>query len=125
MTTSDPRTLAELQQALRNGTMTVRQLMLRFLKEQPQQALSAWISRPSDEALLAQADACDARLLSHGASLFETQPLLGMPPQRYHVQSPRLPRTRHDIGDQPVVALLDLALSMAMWGTTVTVRIAG
>lgn len=79
MTTSDPRTLAELQQALRSGTMTVRQLMLRFLKEQTQQALPAWISRPSDAALLAQADACDARLLSHGPGLFETQPLLGMP----------------------------------------------
>ncbi len=79
MTTSDPRTLAELQQALRHGTMTVRQLMLRFLKEQSQHALTAWISRPSDEALLAQADACDARLLGLGPGLFDTQPLLGMP----------------------------------------------
>lgn len=79
MSTSDPRTLAELQQALRSGTMTVRQLMLRFLKEQTQHALSAWISRPGDDALLAQADACDAALLSQGAAIFDTQPLLGMP----------------------------------------------
>jgi allophanate hydrolase len=76
---SDPRTLAELQQALRNGTMTVRQLMLRCLKEQAQQSPTAWISRASDDALLAQADACDARLLSRGPAAFEAQPLLGMP----------------------------------------------
>ncbi|WOB09372.1 allophanate hydrolase [Piscinibacter gummiphilus] len=79
MTTSDPRTLAELQQALRSGTITVRQLMLRFLKEQTQHAPQAWISRPGDDALLAQADACDAALLSQGAAIFATQPLLGMP----------------------------------------------
>jgi allophanate hydrolase len=75
----EPRTLAELQQALRTGTLSVRQLMLRFLAEQSQQARTAWISLPPDEALMAQADACDARLLSEGAAVFETQPLLGMP----------------------------------------------
>jgi allophanate hydrolase len=79
MSTSDPRTLVELQQALREGTMTVRQLMLRFIKEHAQQAASAWISRLDDATLLAQADACDARLLSHGPGLFEREPLLGMP----------------------------------------------
>ncbi|MBC7994658.1 MAG: allophanate hydrolase, partial [Rhizobacter sp.] len=76
---TEPRTLAELQQALRTGTMTVRQLMLRFLAEQSQQAKEAWISLLSDEALMAQADACDARLLSQGPSVFDTQPLLGIP----------------------------------------------
>lgn len=79
MTTRDPRTLAELQQALRGGTMTVRQLMLRFLKEQAQFASPAWISRQNDEALLAQADACDTLLRSQGPAVFDTQPLLGMP----------------------------------------------
>jgi allophanate hydrolase len=75
----EPRTLAELQQALRTGTMTVRQLMLRFLAEQSQQAKPAWISLLPDDTLMAQADACDARLLSVGAAVFETQPLLGIP----------------------------------------------
>jgi allophanate hydrolase len=76
---SDPRTLAELQHALRSGTTTVRQLMLRFIQEHAQHAPSAWISRASDETLLAQADACDARLLARGPAVFEQEPLLGMP----------------------------------------------
>lgn len=76
---SDPRTLSELQQALRSSTITVRQLMLRFLKEQAQHAPSAWISRLGDEALLAQADACDLKLQAHGQAALESQPLLGMP----------------------------------------------
>jgi allophanate hydrolase len=73
------RTLSELQQALREGTFTVRQLMQRFLAEQAQQAASAWISLFPAEALLAQADACDARLRALGPAVFEKQPLLGMP----------------------------------------------
>ncbi|MGY4830667.1 allophanate hydrolase [Sphaerotilaceae bacterium SBD11-9] len=76
---SEPRTLPELQRALRDGTLTVRQLMLRFLAEQSQQSGVAWISCLPDDVLMAQADACDARLLSHGPGLFDTQPLLGMP----------------------------------------------
>ncbi|HEX3140640.1 MAG TPA: allophanate hydrolase, partial [Rhizobacter sp.] len=75
----EPRTLAELQQALRTGTLTVRQLMLRFLAEQSQQARAAWISLLPDETLMAQADACDARLLSEGVAALDRQPLLGMP----------------------------------------------
>lgn len=76
---TEPRTLAELQQALRAGTMTVRQLMQRFLAEQSQQAKEAWISLLSDAALMAQADACDARLASLGPAVFDAQPLLGIP----------------------------------------------
>jgi allophanate hydrolase len=76
---SEPRTLPELQQALRAGTLTVRQLMLRFLAEQSQQASAAWISLLPDDTLMAQADACDARLLGIGPAVFDTQPLLGMP----------------------------------------------
>jgi len=76
---SEPRTLPELQQALRAGTLTVRQLMLRFLAEQSQQASAAWISLLPDDTLMAQADACDARLLSAGPAVFDTQPLLGIP----------------------------------------------
>ena len=76
---SEPRTLPELQQALRTGTLTVRQLMLRFLAEQSQQAGAAWISLLPDNTLLAQADACDARVASIGPALFDTQPLLGVP----------------------------------------------
>ncbi len=79
MAPSDPRTLTQLQQALRSGTMTVRQLMLRFLQEAPRHAASAWISRFDDAALLAHADACDARLLALGPEAFDLQPLLGMP----------------------------------------------
>jgi len=75
----ESRTLPELQQALRAGTLTVRQLMLRFLAEQSQQASAAWISLLPDDTLMAQADACDARLLGMGAAVFDTQPLLGMP----------------------------------------------
>jgi allophanate hydrolase len=76
---TDARTLAELRQTLQAGTMTVRQLMQRFLAEQARHAPEAWISRLPDEGLLAQADACDARLLSLGPAAFVAQPLLGMP----------------------------------------------
>ncbi|MBX3622377.1 MAG: allophanate hydrolase [Rhizobacter sp.] len=76
---TEPRTLQELRQALCAGTLTVRKLMLRFLAEQSQQAASAWISLLPDALLLAQADACDARLAREGAAVFEAQPLLGMP----------------------------------------------
>jgi allophanate hydrolase len=76
---SEPRTLLELQHALRTGTLTVRQLMLRFLAEQSQQASTAWISLLPDEVLMAQADACDAKLLALGPAAFDAQPLLGMP----------------------------------------------
>jgi allophanate hydrolase len=76
---SEPRTLSELQQALRAGTVTVRQLMQRFLAEQSQQAPTAWISLLPDATLLAQADACDAKLRSLGPAALDAQPLLGIP----------------------------------------------
>ncbi len=76
---TEPRTLRELQQALRAGTLTVRQLMLRFLAEQAQQARPAWISLLPCETLMASADACDASLISQGPGVFDTLPLLGMP----------------------------------------------
>jgi len=75
----DPRTLSELRHALREGTVTVRSLMLRLIEEQACSAPPAWISRvPSDE-LLAHADACDTLLREQGAALWESQPLFGLP----------------------------------------------
>ena len=59
--------------------MTVRQLMQRFLAEQSQQAPAAWISLLPDATLLAQAEACDAKLRSLGPAALDTQPLLGIP----------------------------------------------
>jgi allophanate hydrolase len=76
---SEPRTLSELQQALRTGTLSVRQLMQRFLTEQRQHAPAAWISLSPASSLLATADALDARLRAHGPSMFDTQPLFGIP----------------------------------------------
>ncbi len=76
---TDPRTYTELKNALCNGTLTVRQLMLRFLAEQSRQASTAWITLADSNALLAQADACDAQLLGRGPTAFEQHPLLGMP----------------------------------------------
>jgi len=75
----DPRSLSELRHALREGTVTVRELMLRLIGEQARSAPQAWIARfPSDE-LFAAADACDARLREHGAGVWDTQPLFGVP----------------------------------------------
>jgi allophanate hydrolase len=76
---TEARTIAELQQALQTGTMTVRQLMLRVLAEASQQSPAAWISRHADERLLAAADTADAILLAEGPAAFERLPLLGMP----------------------------------------------
>ncbi|MBC7957126.1 MAG: allophanate hydrolase [Cytophagales bacterium] len=76
---SEPRTLSELQHALRAGTLTVRQLMLRFRGEQSHQAAAAWISLLPDDVLMAQADACDAKLLALGPAALDAQPLLGLP----------------------------------------------
>jgi allophanate hydrolase len=79
MMNDEPRTLAALRHALRTGTLTVRQLMQRVLAEEAQGAASAWISRLPDDALLAAADACDARLAAEGPAVFDAQPLFGLP----------------------------------------------
>jgi len=75
----EPRTLRELQQALRDGTLTVRRLMKRVLQERALHAASAWISLRPAEELLAEAEACDARVRGEGAALWERLPLLGLP----------------------------------------------
>jgi allophanate hydrolase len=76
---TEARTLAELQHALRTGTLTARQLMLRVLSECAAGASAAWISRCPDAQLLAAADRADAALLAAGPEALERQPLLGMP----------------------------------------------
>jgi allophanate hydrolase len=75
---ANPRTLSQIQQALQDGTFTVRKLVLRFIDEQPRYAPEAWISLRPAEALLAQADSADAVLGQAGAAAFDAQPLLGM-----------------------------------------------
>ncbi|HMC17337.1 MAG TPA: hypothetical protein VKI18_17005, partial [Albitalea sp.] len=63
---TDPRTLSELRQALRDGTVTVRSLVLRLIGEQARSAPQAWIAKRSSDDLLTEADACDARLREMG-----------------------------------------------------------
>ena len=76
---SEPRTLRELQQALREGTLTVRRLLERVLHERARGAPEAWISVRPQAALLAEADACDARLRAEGEAAWAGRPLFGMP----------------------------------------------
>ena len=75
----EPRTLSELQQALRAGTITVQALMLRTLAARAASAPEAWISQVDADTLMAAARACDARLAADGAALLHREPLLGMP----------------------------------------------
>jgi allophanate hydrolase len=74
----EPRTGAEIHQALRDGTVTVRRLAQRFLSEQTKLAPQAWISLKPESALLAEADALDERLRTSGPALFDSLPLLGL-----------------------------------------------
>lgn len=79
MSSFEPRTLRELQQALREGTLTVRRLMERVLHLRARHAAAAWISVRPESDLLAEAEACDARLRAEGAALWDRQPLFGLP----------------------------------------------
>ena len=75
----EARTLAELRQALREGTLTVRRLMQRVLDTRSAMAPQAWISSVPSESLLARADECDALIRAEGAAAFARRPLLGIP----------------------------------------------
>lgn len=74
----EPRTGAEIQLALKAGTMTVHGLARRLLDEQAKHAPQAWIAVKPAAALLAEADALDARLQAEGPTLFDRLPLLGL-----------------------------------------------
>ncbi|HUG22628.1 allophanate hydrolase [Piscinibacter sp.] len=76
---TEPRTLSELTQALREGTLTVHGLMQRVLDERSSFAPQAWITEHAAPQLLARADDCDAQLQARGAAALDAQPLLGIP----------------------------------------------
>lgn len=69
-----------LRAAYQDGSLSVRQCVEAVLARRcAVQRAEIWISAPSDDALLAQADALDARLASEGPALLETLPLFGQP----------------------------------------------
>ena len=76
---TEPRTLSELQNALREGTLTVRALMYRTLEERARSVAQAWIAMAPADQLLASAEACDALLRAGGSGVFDSQPLFGTP----------------------------------------------
>lgn len=73
------RTLSELQQALRGGTITVRALMADTLATVASGAPEAWIARFDDAALMTAARDADDRLVREGMALLDRLPLFGMP----------------------------------------------
>jgi len=75
----EPRTLSELRQVLRDGTLTVRRLMQRCLAERERGAPEAWIASVPADMLLARAEECDALVRTEGPSAFVMRPLLGIP----------------------------------------------
>ena len=74
----DTQTLSELKKALAAGTLSVRALMQRTLAAREAGARQAWISLVDADTLLAQADACDARIAADRGVLAEL-PLFGIP----------------------------------------------